>query len=59
MKTFCVNYWLDGKEFSIHVQADSWEDAERHVSALSGAKVDGELIGTIPANLSEQVLSIN
>lgn len=40
--TFVVRYKRAGKEFSFHLMALSWKDAERHVEAIRrSGSVDG------------------
>jgi extradiol dioxygenase family protein len=48
--TFCVEYDFEGHQFSFHLQAYSWEDAEAKVAALrQSAKVYGQMHSVIPA----------
>lgn len=43
-KTFVCSYPFQGNEYTVDVIADSFEEAQAHVTALRYARVDGELI---------------
>lgn len=48
MKTYSLDYPLDGRWYSVYIRAENWEEAERHVQGLCWAKVHGELIASFP-----------
>ena len=45
---FAVVYKFGGAEWSFHIMALDWEDAEARVAALAGARVAGKLVACIP-----------
>jgi len=48
--TYLVSYRHDGAEWNLELKAASIQDARARLSKLSLARVDGELIATIPAS---------
>lgn len=51
MRTFLVRYRYEGAEYGLELKATDLADAQRRVSQLGFAKLDGELITTVPAAL--------
>lgn len=47
-KPFLVSYRYEGAVWNIELPAQSLEDAERRVSALTYAKCDGEVVARLP-----------
>lgn len=50
-KTFLVTYRYDGAEWVIELKARDAEDAKARLAVLPFARLDGELITTVPAAL--------
>ena len=48
-KIFLASYTYAGKRWGFQFSAQSFDDAEGHLSHMSYGTVDGELMGTIPA----------
>lgn len=48
--TFTCSYYHDGARWGILIDAYDWPDAEARCTKL-GLKLDGELMGTVPARV--------
>ncbi len=51
LRTFLISYQHDGKTWGEEIKARDFEDAEIRLAKLRHAKLDGELMFTIPAEL--------
>lgn len=51
-KTFTCEYPFNGSKWGFEIKARSFEEAEARVKALGWATVNGELMMTIPAEVS-------
>lgn len=47
-KTFGCSYWHDDAWWTFQIKAPDWDDARARVAKLGSAKLDGELVATIP-----------
>lgn len=54
--TFTCTYRIGEREFTFHLQANDWSDAERHIKAIKRtAKLDGEVVltGYLPSSFAQ------
>ena len=51
MRTFLVRYNYAGAEYGIEIMATNAAEAQARISQLAYAKLDGELIATVPTVL--------
>lgn len=51
MKRYLVSYRHEGAQWNIELPATDFDDARRRVSQLALARLDGEIIATIPGAL--------
>jgi len=51
-KTFTCSYNYQGSSWVFHIMAMDIDDARARVAALHFARLDGELMATIPADIS-------
>jgi hypothetical protein len=49
MKTFLIRYRYNGADWCIHMPAEDFDDAKARLARLTNAKIDGEVMLTIPA----------
>lgn len=47
-KTFCVSYRFAGGEWSFEIKARDWAEAEARLKAIGWARIDGEIVATLP-----------
>lgn len=52
MKPFVVTYRHEGQPYGLELHARDADDARARLRSLSFGTVEGELIGTLPAQLS-------
>lgn len=50
-KTFLASYNFAGKEYGIEFMAKDRDEAERRLARLAFARLDGELVATVPEYL--------
>ena len=50
-KTYMCRYYHDGSWWGVTICARDWQDAEARVAKLGNLQLDGELKGTIPAQI--------
>lgn len=51
MRTFLVRYNYAGAEYGLEILAKDADEARARIARLSYAKLDGELVATVPAVL--------
>lgn len=51
MKTFLISYNHDGAQWSVELKARDIEDAKARLAKLPYARLDGEMVGKVPATL--------
>jgi len=47
-KTFLLRYRFDGEEWGLEIKAKDFAEAEARLAQLPFAKIDGELIASVP-----------
>lgn len=52
-KIFLAQYFFEGRWWCIEFHASNHEEAERRLEAISGGKVDGELVASFEMTDSE------
>lgn len=48
--TYIYSYEFDGEEWSFEVKAKDLAEAKRRVMAIRAARLDGELVGSVPVS---------
>ena len=48
LSTFLLRYNYDGSEWALSMPARDFEDAKARLARLPFAKIDGELVATVP-----------
>jgi len=58
MRTFLVRYNYAGAEYGIEIMARDADEARARLSRLAYAKLDGELVATVPTVLGPVAVAV-